>query len=161
VLAVLFSGFMLLFTRTGGAKPAGFLYLLLIPALIAISARAQVVDFRQLTEERAERVSQAIETYYARQGHYPQDLRQLTPWYVLSVSAPVIIYGQDWCYEGGGDYYRLGYVSRQHWSDPRLTGMIYGAKGEGPEPYWLCEEEVIALQKHCPDYPYEYWIPGE
>jgi membrane protein implicated in regulation of membrane protease activity len=161
VLAVLFSSSMLFFTLAGRAKPAGFLYLLLIPALIAVSARAQSVDFRQMTEERAERVSQAIETYYAREGHYPQDLRQLTPLYVLSLPVPVIIYGQGWCYDGGDDYYRLGYVYRQHWSDPRLTGQTYKTQGVVPDPDRLCEEEVVALQKRYPDYPYEYWIAGE
>ena len=82
--------------------------------MIAVSARAQSVDFRQLTEERAERASQAIETYCAREGRYPQDLRQLTPGYVLSLPGPVTIYGQDWCFDGGDDYYRLGYVYREH-----------------------------------------------
>ena len=76
--------------------------------MFAVSARAQRVDFRQLKGERTGWTSQAIETYYARKGSYPQDLRQLTPWYVLSLPGPVIIYGQDWCYDGGDDYYRLG-----------------------------------------------------
>jgi hypothetical protein len=129
--------------------------------MIAVSARAQRVDFRQLTEERAERVTQAIETYYAREGHYPQDLRQLTPWYALSLPGPVIIYGQEWCYDGGEDYYRLGYVYREHWSDPRLIGQIYKTKGEVPDLHGMCEEEVVALQKRYPDYPYEYWMDGE
>jgi len=162
VVAVLFSGVMLSITLPGRIKLAGFLYSLLISALmIAVSARAQSVDFRQLTEERAGRTSQAIETYYARKGSYPQNLRQLTPGYVLSLPGPVIIYGQDWCYNGGDDYYRLGYVYREHWSDPRLNGRIYRTKGEVPDLPRMCEEEVVALQKRYPDYPYEYWMEGE
>jgi hypothetical protein len=161
VPAVLFSSVVLSIVLPGRTKLAGFLYLLLIPALIAISARAQSVDFRQLTEERAERVSQAIEAYYTREGRYPQDLRQLTPWYALSLPGPVIIYGQDWCYDGGEDYYRLGYVYREHWSDPRLTGRIYRMKGEVPDLHRMCEEEVVALQKRYPNYPYEYWMDSE
>jgi hypothetical protein len=117
--------------------------------MIAVSARAQRVDFRQLTEERAERVTQAIETYHAREGHYPQDLRQLTPWYVLSLPGPVIIYGQDWCYDGGEDYYRLGYVYREHWSDPRLIGRIYKTK-EAPDLPGICAEEIAALEERYP-----------
>jgi hypothetical protein len=160
--AVLFSSVALSIALPGRTKLAGFLYSLLIPALmIAVSARAQRVDFRQLTEERAERISQAIETYYAREGHYPQDLRQLTPWYVLSLPGPVIIYGQDWCYEGGDDYYRLGYVYREHWSSPYLTGRIYKTKGKAPDLPRMCEEEVVALQKRYPDSRYEYWMEGE
>lgn len=161
-VAVLFSGVMLSITLPGKTKLAGLLYALLIPALmIAVSARAQRVDFRQLTEARAERVRQVIETYYAREGRYPRELRQLTPWYVPALPGPVIIYGQDWCYEGGDDYYRLGYVYREHWSDPRLSGRIYRRKGEVPDLGGLCEEEVIAIQERYPNYPYEYWVGRE
>jgi hypothetical protein len=162
VVAALFSGVMLSFVLPGRTKLAGFLYSLLIPALmIAVSARAQRVDFRQLTEERAERVSQAIETYYAREGHYPQDLRQLTPWYALSLPGPVIIYGQDWCYDGGDDYYRLGYVYREHWSDPPTIGRIYKTKGEVPDLHGICEGEIVALRNRYPYLFYEYWGIGE
>jgi hypothetical protein len=151
VLAALLSGVTLSITLSGRMKWAGFLYSLLILGLmIAVSARAQRVDFRQLTEERAERVTQAIETYHAREGHYPQDLRQLTPWYVLSLPGPVIIYGQDWCYDGGQDYYRLGYVYREHWSDPRLIGRIYKTKGEAPDLAGICAEEIAALEERYP-----------
>jgi hypothetical protein len=153
---------MLSIALLGRTKLAGLLYSLLIPALmIAASAGAQRVDFRQLTEERAGRASQAIEAYYAREGRYPQDLRQLTPWYVLSLPGPVIIYGQDWCYDGGDDYYRLGYVYREHWSDPRLTGRIYRTIGEAPDLHGMCEEEIIALQRRYPGYRFEYWADGQ
>jgi len=151
VRAVLFSGVMLSIALPGRTKLAGFLYSLLIPALmIAVSARAQRVDFRQLTEERAGRVSQALETYCAREGRYPQDLRQLTPGYVLSLPGPVTIYGQDWCFDGGDDYYRLGYVYREHWSDPDLHGRIYKTKGEAPDLPGICAEEIAALEKRYP-----------
>lgn len=131
VPAVFLSGVVLSITLSDRMKWAGFLYALLILGLmIALSTRAQRFDFRQLTEERAERVTRAIESYHAREGHYPQDLGQLTPRYALWLPGPVIIYGQDWCYDGGGDYYRLGYVDREHWSDPRLIGRIYRKKGD-------------------------------
>ncbi len=162
VVIVLFSGVTLSITLPGRTKLAGFLYSLLIPALmVAVSASAQRVDFRQLTEERAKHVAQAIESYYAKEGHYPQDLRQLTPQYALSLPGPVILYGQDWCYDGGADYYRLGYVYREHWSDPRLSGRICATKGRVPDLDGMCEEQVIALQERYPDYPYEYWTDGE
>ena len=63
-----------------------------------------------------------IETYYSREGRYPQDLPQLTTRYVLSLSGPVIINGQGWCYDGGNHYYRLGYVYREHWKTRSLPG---------------------------------------
>jgi hypothetical protein len=146
VLAAIFSGVMLSITLPDRTKFAGFSYSLLVTALmIAVSALAQRVDFRELTEERARQTSQAIEAYYAQEGRYPQDLRQLTPRYMLSLPEPVIIYGQDWCYDGGDDYYRLGYVYREHWSDPRLVGRIYKTKGKAPD-LGICDAEIAALQ---------------
>ena len=153
VPAVLLSGVVLSIVLPGRTKLAGFLYSLLIPALmIAVSARALRVDFRQLTEERAGRVSQAIETYYAREGRYPQDLRQLVPRYVLSLPGPVIIYGQDWCYDGGEDYYRLGYLDREHWSDPRLFGRVYSAKGHSPLKVDICQPAIDTYRAQHPDW---------
>lgn len=162
ILAALFSSEILLITLPGRTKVASILYLVIIPGLmILVSARAQRVDFRQLTVERAEQVSQALETYYSQEGRYPQDLQHLTPGYVLSLPAPVIISGQNWCYDGGDDYYRLGYVYREHWSDPRLIGQVYGTKGELPDLNRMCEGEVVALQERNPDSMYEYWMESE
>jgi len=143
-MAVLFSAFMLVITLPGRMKLAGVLYVQLISTI------AQSVDFRQLTEERAERTSRVLETYYAREGRYPQDLRQLPPWTSLSLPGPFIIYGQDWCYDGGDEYYRLGYVYREHWSDPRFVGRIYETKGKMPDQDRICNEEIAALQKRYP-----------
>jgi hypothetical protein len=156
ILAVLFSGVLLSLTLPGRIKLASLTYLLLIPALVLVAVRAQRVDFRQLTDERAERVSQAIERYYARQGRYPRDLRQVTPWYLSSFPGPVIIYGQDWCYDGGDAQYRLGYVYREHWSDPRLSGQIYRAKGHVSDLSAMCKEEIVAIQTRYPQYPYAF-----
>jgi hypothetical protein len=77
------------------------------------------------------------------------------------VPNPVIIYGQEWCYDAGQDYYRIGYIYRQHWSDPRLIGKIHKTGGELPELPPMCEVEFVALQQSHPDYPYEYWVGGE
>jgi hypothetical protein len=149
-LAVLFSAFVLVITSPGWRKLAGGLYVLLIPALIVVSTYAQQVDFRQLTEERAECTRVVIESYYAREGQYPQELRQLTPRYSLSLHGPVIIYGQDWCYDGSDEGYRLGYVYREHPSDPRLVGRIYETVGEMPDRDRICDEEIAALRERYP-----------
>ena len=160
ILVVLFSVFMLVITLPGRTKLAGGLYGLLIPVLIVVSTYAQQVDFRQLTEEHAQRTRKVIETYYTREGRYPKDLRQLTPWTSLSLPVPFIIYGQDWCYDGRDQSYRLGYVYREHWSDPRLVGRIYETVGEMPNRDRICDEEIAALQErhpwmsHSDDYEY-------
>ena len=149
----LLAGTVLCIVLPGRNKLAGFLYSLLIIALmIAVSARAQRVDFRQLTEERAERITQGIEKYFVREGHYPQTLQQLTPWYILSLREPVIMYGQNWCYQGGGDYYRLGYLDREHWSSPILFGHVYSAQGRSGLKEDICQQAIDAFRTQNPDW---------
>ena len=154
ILTVFFAGFMLIITLPDRAKVAGYFYLLIMPALlIAVSTFGQGVDFRQLTEERAAQVSGALESYYSQNGRYPQELRQLTPRHMLSLPEPVILFGQEWCYDGGGQDYALGYVTRDHWSDPRLYGRVNSSTGgEGNEPERICVEEIAALIARAPRY---------
>ncbi len=158
-LAAIYAGILLAYTLPDRMKSIGILYAILVPALmLLVFVLARQIDFRQLTEARAKRISLAIETYFAREGHYPQDLQHLRPRYLFWLSGPVTLYGQDWCYEGGDNFYRLGYVDREHWSDPRLIGRIFSAKGDAPALRRMCEAEVIALQTRNPDYPYSYWM---
>jgi hypothetical protein len=88
-------------------------------------------------------------------------LQRLTPRHILSLSEPVIIYGQAWCYDGGADYYRLGYVYREHWSDPRLSGKLHKTAGNIPDLQPLCWEEVATMQEQDPQSLYEYWAESE
>jgi hypothetical protein len=158
ILAALSSGALLAFTLPGRTKGAG-LYALLIPALmIAVSGRAQAVDYRRLTQERAGQVSHAVEAYYAREGGYPQNLRQLTPWYLLSLPGPVVISGQGWCYDSGDGYYRLGYLDREHWSSPILIPHTYRTGGEVPDLPGICDEQITALREAAPGY---YRVQGQ
>jgi hypothetical protein len=145
VLAAFTSGSVLAASLSGRARWAAA-YGLLVPALVAaVAAGAQRVDFRELTGVRAERVSQALAAYHAREGRYPLELRQLTPRDLLRVPGPVIIDGQDWCYASSGDGYQLGYVDRDHWSSPILVGRLASARGPAPaEP--LCAAEIAALE---------------
>jgi hypothetical protein len=162
ILATLLSGVMLSVALPGRLKLAGPVYIILVSVLlIAVSASAQRVDFRQETAGRAERTVHAIESYYARKGSYPKTLSQLTPWYILSLPKPMVIYGQDWCYESGGDFYRLGYLDREHWSDPRLIGRIHKSVGETIDSQLICMEEFTTLRNLRPDYPFFYWKESE
>jgi len=157
IWAVLLSALMLFIILPQRTKLTGLLYLILIPGLmITVSARAQRIDFRQVTVRRADRTVQAIESFFAREGHYPGTLSELTPRYLLSVPEPMIIYGQDWCYESGEDYYRLGYIDRDHWSDPRLIGRLYSGAGEAPGSGQICLEQFATIKSKNPDFPYSY-----
>jgi hypothetical protein len=126
---------------------------LLLPTLIiAVSTNAKGVDYRRLTQERAGQVSQAIDAYYAREGSYPQGLQQLTPFYILSLPGPVIMFGQGWCYQEGKDYFRLGYLDRDHWSSPILFGRVYSAKGHSPVKVDVCQSVIDAYRAQHPDW---------
>jgi hypothetical protein len=153
----LFAALLLIEPLAQKARLVGPLYLLLIPAsLIATYLFAGQVDYRQLTADRAARISQAIQAYHARQGVYPQTLGQLTPWYLLTIPSPVIINGAGWCYDGGDEYYRLGAVFRGNWWDPAITGRIYATQGKVPDLPPLCQREIIEFKNRDPGF----WLRG-
>ena len=100
--------------------------------MLVVMVAAQQVDYRVLTRARAERMAQAIESYDTREGRYPQSMRQLVPRQALILPRPVVLYGQDWCYDSGAEYYRLAYVERQHWSAPILIVRVFKSGGNSP-----------------------------
>lgn len=141
--AVLFGGALLLVTLPRRVKWSGAAFAILVSSLLfGASTLAQRVDFRQLTQARAERISRAVDAYHERAGRYPESLRQLVPWYVLSIPGPVIIPTLGWCYEGGEDFYRLGYVNRLHWSDPNLFGVVAASAGNVSQLPPVCAQEI-------------------
>jgi len=93
------------------------------------------------TEHRAEKIDKAIQRYYERNGEYPQTLSDLTPWYLLYIPNPYIIPGLDWCYEGGPDHYRFGYVYRQYFSTPASV-KIQSSAGEPSDADWNCQNDA-------------------
>lgn len=127
-------------------------YTLLPLLVIGTAVLAWQVDFRELTETRAERVSRAVVAFQQREGRYPASLRELTPRTMLTVSEPVILFGQDWCYDGGSDYFRLGYVDREHWSSPYLTGHLYAAAGDTTDLTRLCAAEINTFLSAHPNF---------
>jgi hypothetical protein len=159
VAATVFAGVMLATGLAGKARWAGLYGVLVLAGLAAAFTVAERVDFRQLTAARAERVKQAVEAYNAREGRYPQDLSALAPWYGLALPAPVIINGQDWCYQAGDDYYQLGYVERDHWSSPILLGHLHAAQGEPATLQPLCAAEITALQQTAAQASFDGGMP--
>lgn len=90
-----------------------------------------------MTEQRAETIDLALQRYHARNGRYPDSLNDLTPQYLLYLPAPFIIPGQTWCYQGGPDYYRIGYLYREYFSSPTSV-RIHATAGEPPDSAGLC-----------------------
>jgi hypothetical protein len=146
IITVMMAGVLLTSTLQGREQWYGLAYTLFLgAALFTTFSLAIRVDYHQLTEARAGWVSQAIERYYVREGHYPATLTQLVPVARLLLPGPVIIPGQDWCYQSGEGYYRLGYVSRNNWSSPYLYIRTYQQVGAVPEIPTLCAEETEAM----------------
>jgi hypothetical protein len=94
-----------------------------------------------VTEQRADKIDKAIQRYYEKNNEYPQALSDLTPWYLLYTPNPLIIPGQDWCYQGGADYYRFGYVYRRVFSVPASV-KIHSSVGEASDANWECQNEA-------------------
>ena len=94
-----------------------------------------------VTERRAEMVGRAIQRYYDQHGGYPRVLNELVPRNLVYLPQPIMIPGQTWCYEGGDEYYRLGYVYRQYFFAPASV-RIQVAVGEPPDLGWACEDEA-------------------
>jgi hypothetical protein len=92
-----------------------------------------------ITEQRAEGVAHAIQQFYAEHGYYPQSLDDLLPQILVYIPRPLMIPGQTWCYEGGSDFYRLGYVYRQYFSTPALV-VIHASSGQPPNQGWPCDK---------------------
>jgi hypothetical protein len=148
-LTLLFATVFLAAALPGRAKLSGLLYMpLLALLLVAVSHQAQQVDYRQLTNQRAEQVIRAVERYYEREGRYPATLDEVTVWPRRRLPGPVILYGQAWCYDGGPDYYRLGYIDREHWSAPHRTPQLYNAVGELPDLERLCGVRGVYQYSH-------------
>jgi len=94
-----------------------------------------------LTEERAEQVNQAVLRYHTQNARYPEALAALTPWYLWRIPEPVMVQGLSWCYEGGADTYRLGYVYRPRFGAP-VSVRIHAAMGTPPNLGWSCDDEA-------------------
>jgi hypothetical protein len=138
---------------TGRRKLASVFFAAIVPLLMIAAERAGTLDRNmewgtlpgQVTESRAERINRGIQRFQAENGAYPQALSELTPRYLLYIPVPYIIPRQDWCYEGGADYYRFGYVYRDYFSTPASV-RIHAAEGEPPDAAWDCDEEAAKYQ---------------
>jgi hypothetical protein len=152
--AVILVGIVLIFTLPGKMKLAGLVFSLVVPlALIVVAALARDVDIKALPEGSAERISRALDLYRQENGRYPQRLDQLEPRYLLFIPEPGIIFAQDWCYEGGAAGYALGYVNRDHWSDPRLYGRVWAIGDRiGVPGNEVCAAEIAGLLARGPGY---------
>jgi hypothetical protein len=94
----------------------GLAYMLLMPVVITLAyVSAWLVDPLAVTTNRVKRIDHAVGRYYQEQGGYPSSLAQLTSDQMLYMLPPLTGRGQVWCYQGGVDYYQLGYAYYQRY----------------------------------------------
>ncbi|MBP7690901.1 MAG: hypothetical protein KA764_03245 [Anaerolineales bacterium] len=108
-----------------------------------------------LTSARAAVLAQAIETYHSAAGRYPAALTDLPVWYSWRLYEPVIYRDETWCYEGGGAYFRLGYVHRPAFGVPAeyISVKLAASAGTPPTARWSCDERAEAKQRAAPVLP--------
>jgi MFS family permease len=152
-LAGIAAALLLAWKLTSGRKLAAILFAAIVPLTMIGAERLGTLDLNgkwgtlpgQVTEARAEKIDHALQKFYTENGTYPQSLNELTPRYLLYIPVPYIIPSQDWCYQGGGDYYRFGYVHREMFSLPASV-RIYSSEGKPPDPAWNCDQEAAKYQ---------------
>lgn len=156
--AGLIAGLLLALTATGVLRRAGFVFMILVPFVIAFSYIVGLqFDPQAITAARANRLELAIEDYFWETGAYPGDLGDLTPSHLRFISGPLTGRGQVWCYQSGPGYYRLGYVFFQRYFEypddtpfwePYYEIKVASSAGQPPAGEWMCDQELRLFKQH-------------
>lgn len=150
LLLGLMAGVLLALALRGRRRWVGPAYTLLVMVLCvaALSAGWRVSAF-ELTAQRAERVTAAIQAYHQERGSYPAELRELAPGYLLLLPPPVVVRQGGWCYQGDHRGYRLGYVSGDFtYFQANFRAETFAQSGDVPAAGdWRCDEMVDRLER--------------
>lgn len=93
-----------------------------------------------LTQNRAARIEQAIIQYQIDHRTYPARLNEITPRYLLYLPPPLISRMGGWCYQGGADFFRLGYISGTFtYAAADLFIQTHAQAGKIPPGSWECD----------------------
>jgi hypothetical protein len=144
---------LLAWTATGWRRLAALGLVLLVTLTIShASSLGWRMSPTSLTEMRADKIQRAIQKHYERQERYPSKLGNLVPLYLWRIPQPMIFRDQTWCYEGGSDYYRLGYVHQPWFGSPTesISIQIHAAVGEPPDPSWPCDDALEKARSQSP-----------
>jgi hypothetical protein len=152
------AGLMLLGSETRWPDPAGAVLLAVgmpFVLFLTLSVSTALIDNRERTEARAAAVAAAIEGFYQRHQRYPSELAELGVWYTWRLYEPVMFKQAGWCYEGGADHYRFGFVQQPSFSSPAsfITVKLYTSAGSPPQARWICDEQADALRALAPAMP--------
>jgi hypothetical protein len=139
---------LLIWTLERHRAPAALAYFAIMAAAIygLFMAIEQInTNPQETTVARAEQVNQAIRDYYADNSRYPASLYDLIPHYFLTIPNPVLYSDHVWCYEGGSDFYRLGYVYSPVWRAPSntFTIRVQDSAGVPQTESWECAAQLV------------------
>jgi ABC-type antimicrobial peptide transport system permease subunit len=130
----------------------GYTYFIVFILLLNFAMQAHwQVSYQQITVDRAERVSNALEQYYARVGQYPARLQDLSPRDLLFIPQPIIIRGEGWCYQADMHSYRLGTFYREYFSLP-VSVRIYESAGQTFDTPWECDLRLPEVRDRHPGF---------
>jgi hypothetical protein len=101
--------------------------------------------YHPISDQRAALIQEAIQRHYEQTGAYPDSLSELVPRQLAWVPRQLILRSEDWCYQGGKDYYRLGAFWRSRFSG-LLEVKVYASAGNPPEAGWVCQENLIRMK---------------
>jgi hypothetical protein len=142
------AGVVLAIALRGWRRLAGpFFVLLLTGATTMALILGWNVSAFELTRQRAARIDSAVIRFYQDNGRYPSNLAELTPRYQLYLPPPVVVSQGGWCYQGGEEYYRLGYVSGEFtYFTQDFDIEVYTQIGEPPVSSWNCDEILAGIE---------------
>lgn len=140
------AGGLMIERARGRLRRIGFLYLLPMTALFFVVFAVGIhTDYHAITERRAALIQQAVQSFSIEQKRFPSQLDELVPRYLVWVPRQLILRNEDWCFQGGSDYYRLGVFWR-----PTFTGLLeareYASSGNPPDEGWVCLEKLEAMK---------------
>ena len=147
MLSLIASVFLAL-TLRGQRRLVGPFYIVLVTAVTMASlVQGWNLSAFEMTERRAAAVKGAIENYYQENGVYPEGLAKLSPRYLPFVLPPVVVRTGGWCYQSGGEFYRLGYISGDFtYFDSEFRVETYAQAGDIPVGDWVCDEWRVRFQ---------------
>jgi len=148
------AGMLMILALRGRYRLAGILFIIAVPIIIYQSFEAGWrVSYHEITERRAARIARALDRFHTREGHFPESLDTLMPRDLLLIQQPVILAGEEWCYEGSKDYYLLSAFYREFFSSP-VSLHEYESAGALPASPSACENQLAAMKE-------KYYSPME
>jgi hypothetical protein len=145
-LGAIAAGGFLIERYRGRLRFMGIVFLLLVPSLnLGAFALGIRYPYLQDTAQRAKTIQHAVERYYNRIGGYPTAQEDLVPRDLMWVPRQLILRGEDWCYQGGRDFYRLGVFWRLTFSS-MLSIEEYARAGSPPDQGWVCQENLVRMK---------------